>query len=135
MRKVGEELGYSILLLDDETMILMGLEDAARAAGLRPVTALNCEEALALIDQGEQIDLAVLDFRLSGGHTCAPVASGLRRRGVPILMHTADSDLTEVGLPDDSIARIAKPSTSTSVIEAAIALLDSNNDPLKQAAE
>ena len=128
MRKSGEKQGYQILLLDDEPMILMDLEDAARASGHDVLLASNCNEAIERIEAAERIDTAVLDFRLGEGRTCTGAARALLSRNVPFVLHSADPDFREADVPLEGVVHITKPSASSDVIEAALALVDGGPD-------
>jgi len=72
----------SILLVDDEPLILMDLEFAAEDRGFKPCCASCVSEAMALIEDG--VDVAVLDFNLVGGENCLPIARELRNARSPI---------------------------------------------------
>lgn len=79
--------GRRILLVDDESMVLMLIEDMLRDLGAETVeTAMNVEEASRLADS-MRVDLAVLDINLSGTRSY-PVAERLKARGVPVLFAT-----------------------------------------------
>ena len=68
----------SILLVDDEPLILMDLEFAAEDRGFTPCCASCVGEAMNHIDEG--VDVAVLDFNLVGGENCLPIARELTKR-------------------------------------------------------
>lgn len=82
------------LLVDDETAFAELLAERLRARGIAVRTAYDAESALALLDAGEEFDVAVLDV-------CLPGASGidlLRRMKarlplVEALMLTGSSDV------------------------------------------
>ena len=94
MQKAGASQIYHILLLDDEPLILMGLEDEACACGFEVLLASDCGEALDMVRGPARIDVAVLDFRLAGGRNCTAVARALQRRNIPFVLHSGDMDLS-----------------------------------------
>ncbi len=112
---------YSVLLLEDEPLILMDLEFAAEDRGLHPFTATTCEAALALVEQnGNDIDLAILDVSLGGGSTCFPVARQLDRHGIPYVLHTGDLDRHNERVRLLQAPLIAKPAPAEAVVGAAV---------------
>ena len=144
MQKTSASQIYHILLLDDEPLILMGLEDEACACGFEVLLASDCGEALNMVRGPARIDVAVLDFRLAGGRNCTAVARALQRRNIPFVLHSGDMDLSRAdwlvtdapcgspsgGDPSDPSARaplmvqVAKPSAADTVIAAARALVE-----------
>ena len=117
--------GCTILLLEDEPLILMDLEFAGEDRNCRVFATPNCTEAMKAIASEQTFDVAVLDGTLAGGETCAPVAEELQRRGVPILLHSGDLDRNEERVRLINAPLIAKPASAEKVIAAAIALFES----------
>lgn len=127
---------HSILLLEDEPLILMDLESAAEDRGCRVLAATSCEEALSLIEANGGVDTAVLDVSLGGGKTCIPVAKELKARSIPFVLHSGDLNRHEERVRRLDAPLIAKPAPSDKVIAAAIALFESQNQgEVAQAAE
>jgi len=76
-----------ILLVDDESMVLMLVEDMLLSLGAAHVeTAMDLDEAKGLAERVD-VDLAVLDVNLAGRKSY-PIAETLRARGVPFLFAT-----------------------------------------------
>lgn len=76
-----------VFLVDDESMVLMLVEDMLFELGAASVeTAMGIEEATRAAETAE-VDVAVLDVNLSG-HASYPVAERLRARGIPFLFAT-----------------------------------------------
>lgn len=118
---------YSILLLEDEPLILMDLEYAAQDRGCRVLAATCCEDALSALIADGGIDTAILDVSLGAGETCIPVASELKARGIPFVLHSGDLDRHEERVRNLDAPLIAKPAASDKVIAAAIALFASTD--------
>lgn len=112
----------SILLLEDEPLVLMDLEFAVIDQGCAVIATSTCGEALETIGAGAAIDVAVLDVSLGGGRTCFPVAQALSERGIPFLLHTGDLDRHDERLRQLRAQIIAKPASSEQVIAAALRL-------------
>ncbi|MEM7701449.1 MAG: response regulator [Pseudomonadota bacterium] len=130
-------MSNTILILEDEPLILMDLEFAAQDHGCEPLTALCKEDALAFVAKREaDISVAVLDVSLGGGHTCLPVARELDRLGVPYILHSGDLDRHDETIRELDAALIAKPACAKRVIEAALSAVSSQSDGAeKHAAE
>lgn len=78
-----------VLVLEDEPLIAMDLQFAFEDHGVEVHVATSCGEACALLETLEP-DGAVLDVNLGHGATCERVATILRSRGVPFILHTGD---------------------------------------------
>jgi DNA-binding response OmpR family regulator len=88
LREAGDA---SILVVDDEALILLDLQVSLEGEGFDVTTAGSCEQALALISR-QRFDAAILDVNLGRGETCEAVAAALRKEGIPFLLHTGDLD-------------------------------------------
>ena len=113
--------GARILLVEDDFFILIELESVLTTAGAEKVFCCrSVDEALATLDNGS-VGVAVLDVRV-GTRTVAPVASDIRRRGIPYLFYTgqpvSDPDLVEwsVGGQGNIIAKPAAPKTIVTAV-------------------
>ena len=117
--------GISVLVVEDDPMLLMELEYILADAGAEIVGVCHSvKEALELADV-DGLNAAVLDFRI-GRETIAPVARKLEERGTPFIFYTGQS----VGEPSLAewrshpiVQKLAKPRAIVAAIAAA--LLDS----------
>ena len=126
---------YSILILEDEPLILMDLEFAAEDRGCEPHVASGVKSALDIIESG-QLDVAILDVSLGRGTTCFPVAQELRRREIPFILHSGDLDRHNEKVRELDAPLIAKPAAADKVIAAAIVCAEGEDaDAVKIAAE
>lgn len=76
-----------VLVVEDEMLVLMGLEDMLADLGCSAVTrAANVNQALGLIER-QRFDLATLDLNLDGQESY-PVAQALDEHGVPFAFST-----------------------------------------------
>ncbi len=111
----------TLLLLEDEPLILMDLEFAAEDCGCNVLCAATTKSALDIIEQhGDNIDAAVLDVSLADGHTCFPVAHQLKRLGIPFILHSGDLDRHNERIRTLEAARISKPAPVEMVIATAL---------------
>lgn len=118
-----------ILLLEDEPLILMDLEMAAEDRGCACLATTCVEQAFAALGGDGLPDVAVLDVTLQAGSTCVPVATELRRLGVPYLLHSGDLDRQDERIRQLQAELVPKPASSARVIEKALELLDPEGVP------
>jgi CheY-like chemotaxis protein len=78
--------GKSILIVEDEPLIALGIHAALSATGASIIAATNGPEALRLIRSAE-ISAAVLDVNL-GTRDCSEECQALARRRIPFLFYT-----------------------------------------------
>ncbi|KQU80129.1 hypothetical protein ASD99_00975 [Mesorhizobium sp. Root695] len=79
--------GQRILVVEDEMLVLMGIEDMLADLGCDVViAAATNEQAIALIE-AQHFDAALLDLNLNGVRSY-PVADVLAERGVPFAFAT-----------------------------------------------
>jgi CheY-like chemotaxis protein len=98
-----------ILIVEDEPLTAFDNEVMIGDLGYEVVATLDSfEDAIALLD-GEQVDLIVSDYRLSGERTGLDLARAAKNRGIPIIFSTGHE------LPPESVQLavgcIAKPYT------------------------
>jgi CheY-like chemotaxis protein len=87
----GKLQGLRVLVLEDETIVLLMIEDLLDDLGCRVVgPAATVPEALALAEAGG-FDAALLDLNLGRGETSYPVADLLAARRVPFAFVTGYS--------------------------------------------
>ncbi len=121
--------GCTILLLEDEPLILMDLEFAAEDRGCTVLATITCEAALGQIERhGTAIDAAILDVSLGEGLTCLPVAQALDRLNIPYVLHSGDLDRHNERIRQLNAELIAKPAAAEQVISAAI-VASAGSDP------
>lgn len=117
--------GCTILLLEDEPLILMDLEFAALDMGCRCLIATCVEQALAYLEAAAPLpNVAVLDITLQEGETCLPVARELERRGIPYLLHSGDLERRNEKIRLLDAELLPKPASSDRVIAAALRYLE-----------
>ncbi len=75
--------GFSILIVEDEPIVLCDIESAFVDAGASISTAVSLEDALQKVEQPD-LAAAVLDFGSDGHELCLR----LRERGIPFILHS-----------------------------------------------
>lgn len=98
-----------ILIVEDEPLTAFDNEVMLGDLGYEVVATLDSfEDAIALLD-GEQVDLILSDYRLSGERTGVDLARAAKKRSIPIIFSTGHE------LPPESmqlaVGCIAKPYT------------------------
>ena len=79
--------GLRILVAEDETLVLMGIEDMLRELECEIVGPVPTVGAAVEAIRRNELDGALLDMNLRGEHI-APAAEELLARGVPFLLVT-----------------------------------------------
>lgn len=119
----------TILLVEDEPLILLDLEFAIEERGAQFVSTSSVPQALDAIERADPpIDVAILDVNLGRGQTCVPVADDLRRRGIPFILHSGDLDRRDETIRILGARIIAKPASSERVVAEAIAEYRAKDD-------
>lgn len=114
--------GRRVFVVEDETLVLFGLEDILSELGCVVVAqAMRLEQALAKAHELGPVDAAILDVNI-GGRTVFPAAQVLAERGVPLLFATGYG---REGLPEEWQAHpvIVKPYSPQDVERALTSLL------------
>lgn len=118
----------TLLLVDDEPLILMDLEMAAEDRGFDYVSAPSVERAIELIESDENsIDVAILDYSLLDGTNCLPIARRLDELDIPYIIHSGDLNRCEEGVSVLNAVLVAKPAPSEKVIATAVVEMSSED--------
>jgi DNA-binding response OmpR family regulator len=112
--------GYSILVVDDEPLIALGVTEALSDAGAEVVTAHDLRTALEAAVNGS-VSAAILDVQI-GASNCAPVCEALSSQHVPFLFFTG-SDSHDLLREWASVPTLAKPTGEAELIANVEALL------------
>jgi DNA-binding response OmpR family regulator len=123
---VGPLGGYSILVVDDEPLIAIGLNEALRDAGAEVVTAHDLTTALEAA-LNSTVSAAILDVQL-GTTDCGPVCAALTSQEVPFMFLTG-FDSHDVLKEWASVPTLAKPTGEAELLASVEALLKSSAGP------
>lgn len=80
--------GRRILIVEDESLILLTIQDIVEELGCEVAGAAMRAPAAIAILESQDIDAALLDVNLGNGQTSYPVADALAARGVPFAFLT-----------------------------------------------
>jgi len=113
--------GRSILVVEDEMLVLLNVEDMLADLGCTSVSAAaNADQALALI-AAQAFDAAMVDVNLDGIQSY-PVADALAARGVPFVFSTGYSgESLDDGYRDRPV--LGKPYREADLVEVLTRLL------------
>ena len=117
-------VGRSVLVLEDEPLIALGLKDAFEAEGASVHLASNPSGALSLV-KSSTLSAAVLDFGSEGDSSLA-LRRTLRAKGVPFLYYTGVDDLDETSL---GAPIVSKPASAERLITTVTKLLSPSPSP------
>jgi DNA-binding response OmpR family regulator len=117
---VGPLGGYSILVVDDEPLITMGLDEALRDAGADVLTAHDLSSALEAAVNGS-VSAAILDVQL-GASDCGALCAALSLQEVPFLFLTG-FDSHDVLKEWASVPTLTKPTGEAELLASVEALL------------
>ena len=112
--------GHSILVVDDEPLIALGVMDALSDAGADVVTAYDLNAALEAAVEGG-VSAAILDVQI-GSSDCAPICAALRSQQVPFMFFTG-SDNHDLLREWATIPTLAKPTGEAELVANVAALL------------
>jgi DNA-binding NtrC family response regulator len=78
----------SVLIVEDEVLIRLDLGAQLRAAGLTVLEAASADEALAILEEMDPVDLVVSDIRMPGDADGLDLLGWLRRErpGVKVIL-------------------------------------------------
>lgn len=109
----------SVLVVEDEPLILDVVADELSDAGFEVLQATTGEEAVAIIEGAQSIDLVLTDIRLPGRLDGWSVAEQARQRfsAVPVIYVTGYSGEPARQVPDSIL--LMKPYRPSAVVKAA----------------
>ncbi len=122
-------IGSMALVVEDDPFLLQDMTDQFYAAGWLVVAANSAETALALLQRGYEIDIAVIDVHLSGNMDGLQLARVLRAIGcpAPIVYASGFSVHTDQMVPG-SLCR-SKPVAARDVVMISEAILAGDLPP------
>jgi len=112
----------TILLIEDELLLLLDLQMAVEEAGHIEVSAGGVDAALKHLET-RPIDVAILDVHLGLSETSFPIAKRLREQNIPYLFYTAQPERLREELMIADVPVIIKPADTDKIVAAAIALI------------
>ncbi len=104
----------SILIVEDEPLIALGIHDALSSAGASILSASSVEEATRLIGYAE-ISGAVVDVRL-GSEDASAVCQLLARRGIPFVFYTGQPSSSPIFAEWPNVQVFHKPAPFNQIV-------------------
>jgi DNA-binding response OmpR family regulator len=105
--------GRSILIVEDEPLIVMDITQAFEPTGAQLTSTNTLNHALILVEN-DGLSGAILDHALPDGD-CSKLCARLKERGVPFIIY---SGFPTVGGACEDVLRIAKPVSPEVLVEA-----------------
>ena len=97
--KISRNSKYHILIVDDEPVNLQVLNNHLSLQKYRVTQALSGKDALEIMNNGEKIDLVLLDImmpKMSGYKVCAALREKYPAHQLPVVMLTAKNQVTDI---------------------------------------
>jgi DNA-binding response OmpR family regulator len=110
--------GRSILIVEDEPLIVMDITQALESAGAAVTSTNTLKHALLLVEH-DGLSAAILDHAL-GKDKSTLLYKRLAERGIPFLIHSGYPKVE--GAPEGAL-HVSKPSTPEAMVEAVEGLI------------
>lgn len=119
-----------VLVVEDSTIIRMGAVDLVLAMGYEALQASNADEAIAILESREDVDLVFTDVQMPGTMDGIKLSHYIRKRWPPVRLIVASGAaiLQESSLPSGS-RYFSKPYDDHSITDAMARLLSSEVSP------
>src|SRR5581483_10069784 len=123
--------GKRVLTVDDNATNREIVSRHVRSWGMESVAVEKPSEALALLDAGEQFDVAVLDMMMpdmDGVALARAIRTRRARHELPLLLLTSLGRLPQGTASDDFDAQLAKPLRASQLYNALVHLLTADDE-------
>lgn len=119
---MGENV--TVLVVEDEILVRMAAVGLVEDAGFRAVEAGNADEAIAILEQRQDIRLVFTDIDMPGTMDGLKLAHYIRERWPPIYLLVASGKaiLKEADLPEGA-RFFSKPYQDRAITEAMVSML------------
>jgi CheY-like chemotaxis protein len=119
---------YSILVVEDETLVRMMIADDLRDAGFKTIEAGNADDALKVLHAAVTVDMVVTDIRMPGSLDGLELARRIRADwpNLKIVIVSSEDYSTLAGAPTDAV--FGKPYRPTELIDRINQLLGKQDD-------
>jgi DNA-binding NtrC family response regulator len=96
-------LGKSVLIIEDEALIVMGFESCLQHAGAVVKIANSIASAHSALEEGIPFDAAVVELVVADGNA-SPLIQVLSERGIPVVITTSyEADWGQPALERDQV--------------------------------
>jgi two-component system, response regulator PdtaR len=102
-----------VLIVEDEPLIGMELEDAVTTAGHEIIGWATSHASAIAISEARSPDLAFIDLKLRDGDTGVGISQQLAKRGVVVVLTTANS--SDVGDLEHVLGIVSKPYSAETI--------------------
>ncbi|MDR6789316.1 CheY-like chemotaxis protein [Sphingomonas sp. BE138] len=97
------EPGTTVLIVEDELFVRMIGADALEEAGYRVMEAASADEALAILERADNVQVLFTDIRMPGSMDGLTLAKVVHERwpNIRILLTSGDTHPSTDAIPDD----------------------------------
>lgn len=114
----------TVLVVEDEALILFTIADELRAAGYRVLEAQDADSAIAMLEADDRIRVVFTDVDMPGSMDGLRLVAMVRNRWPPVqIIVTSGKRAMELGSLPTGSRFLAKPYTPASVVDAVRGLL------------
>ena len=112
-------LRYAVLVVEDDPLLLMDALDLVEEAGLQAYGARDAEEAIALMEQHDDIRILFTDVQMPGTMDGLALARAVRGRWPPVTIMVTSGmiKVTKDDMPENGMF-FAKPYPPASIVQA-----------------
>lgn len=110
--------GRSILIVEDEPLIVFELQVLLEEQGATAVVANTLANALTLAEHTGELSGAIIDFQMKD-NDCSALCAELRAHGIPFMFYTGDAH----GLATHGAPIVTKPAGAGEILGALLPLI------------
>ena len=112
-------LRYAVLVVEDDFLLLINALDLVEEAGLQAYGARDAEEAIALMEQHDDIRILFTDVQMPGTMDGLALARAVRGRWPPVTIMVTSGmiKVTKDDMPENGMF-FAKPYPPASIVQA-----------------
>lgn len=114
--------GETVLVVEDEALILFTISDELRDAGFRVIEAQDADEAIRWLETDDRIRVVFTDIDMPGAMKGLELAEVVRDRWPPVRIIVTSGKTVPATLPGGS-RFLPKPYTSGGVVDAVRGML------------
>jgi CheY-like chemotaxis protein len=107
----------NVLIVEDDLLVRMAGVDVLEAAGFRVIDATSADEAIAILESVDEVELLFTDVDMPGSMNGLELAALVHERwpNVRLLITSGHHEMTDAQLPDDG-RFVPKPYSSITIV-------------------
>jgi CheY-like chemotaxis protein len=112
----------TVLVVEDEPMLLLFAQDFLEDAGFQTLTAPNADAAIEVLETDDSINIVFTDINMPGSMDGLKLAHAIRNRWPPIVIVVTSGNVAPLELPTGS-RFFNKPFEPQKVVDAMMAMV------------